>query len=264
MRAYEVVIERHIKPVLGKMKLDRLTPADVRTWPHKMSRTVNDRTGEVYSGETITNARRVLHAALQQAVKDGGLGLVRNPADASQGPRVEEKETPVFEPDEARRFAAAVARNRLEALYVVALGLGLRQGELFGLRWQDADLDGRVLHVRQQLQGRDGRLRLAPLKTLKSRRSLPMPGFVAEALTARRERQDAQGLVNVMGLRQRGWAAARLPKSAPKVQGAPATSWSGDQSFHALRHSTDVPLAPGRRHEGGAGDPRALEPGNDS
>ena len=85
VRGYEVVIEPHIKPVLGKVKLDRLTPADVRTWQHKMSRTVNDRTGEVYSGKTIANARPVLHAALQQAVKDGGLGLVRNPADASQG-----------------------------------------------------------------------------------------------------------------------------------------------------------------------------------
>lgn len=47
-------------------------------------------------------------------------------------PRVEEKETPVFEPDEARRFAAAVAGNRLEALYVVALALGLRQGSCSG------------------------------------------------------------------------------------------------------------------------------------
>lgn len=57
-----------------------------------------------------------------------------------------------------------------------------------------------MLHVRQQLQRSEGRLQLVPLKTLKSRRSLPMPRFVVDALSKHRERQEAEGLVTVMGL----------------------------------------------------------------
>jgi integrase len=59
----------------------------------------------------------------------------------------------------------------LEALYILALGCGLRQGELLGLRWEDIDLDARRLTVRYQLQRRrDGSgLALVPPKNGKAR-----------------------------------------------------------------------------------------------
>ena len=57
-------------------------------------------------------------------------------------------------------FIAAAAGHRLEALYVLALFLGLRRGELLGLRWEDVDLDGAKLEVVQTLQRVGGSLRL--------------------------------------------------------------------------------------------------------
>jgi hypothetical protein len=55
-------------------------------------------------------------------------------------------------PDEARRFLQALDGHRLEALYSVALTMGLRQGEALGLRWKDVDLELGYLRVEKQLQ----------------------------------------------------------------------------------------------------------------
>jgi len=72
--------------------------------------------------------------------------------------------------------------------------MGLRRGELLLLRWDDVDLDGRVLHVRRALQRVDGALRLVDTKTRASRRPLPIPSMAARALECRRARQTAQRL----------------------------------------------------------------------
>lgn len=90
----------------------------------------------------------------------------------------------------------------MEALWVVAMSLGLRQGELLGLRWSDVDFRRDLLECvfRWQLQRVEHRLQLVPLKTAKSRRRLPMPLFVAQALENHRARQEEEGLVNLLGL----------------------------------------------------------------
>jgi integrase len=145
--------------------------------------------------------------------------------------------------EEALRTRADVQDGNPEAYKQALRSLagkhpGLRQGELLGLRWQDVDLGGRVLHVRQQLQRSDGRLQLVSLKTRKSRRLLPIPGFVAELLEAHRERQDAEGLVNLIGLVfvnevGRPIEARNLLR---KFKAHLRRAGLADRSFHALRH----------------------------
>ena len=61
---------------------------------------------------------------------------------------------------QAKATLRAANEHRLYALYVLALFLGLRRGELLGLRWQDIDLDGGKLEVVQTLQRVGGSLRL--------------------------------------------------------------------------------------------------------
>jgi integrase len=73
--------------------------------------------------------------------------------------------------------------------------LGLRQGEVLGLAWRDVDLDQRVLAVRQTLQYRPGEgFHLVPPKTTRSRRIVPLPDAVVEALKLRREQQETDRL----------------------------------------------------------------------
>jgi integrase len=77
----------------------------------------------------------------------------------------------------------------LYALYVLALFLGLRRGELLGLRWQDVDLDDDKLEVVQTLQRVGGSLRLVPPKTEDSARTVPLPPPCVDALREHRKRQ---------------------------------------------------------------------------
>jgi integrase len=72
---------------------------------------------------------------------------------------------------------------------VLALCLGLRRGELLGLRWADVDLEAGTLEVVHALQRVGGELRFVRPKTEDSERTIPLPEICIEALRAHRERQ---------------------------------------------------------------------------
>jgi integrase len=100
--------------------------------------------------------------------------------------------------EEAERFLQQTISNRDEALYSVALSLGLRQGEALGLRWSDIDLEQGVLHVRHQLQwttDKPSRPALVEPKTSRSVRTLTMPPTVIADLKAHRRRQLEEQLL---------------------------------------------------------------------
>src|ERR687889_1103593 len=144
---------KHICPALGRLKLKNLTPAHVRSFYGEKSRAG-------LSAATVKKMHVVLHRALSQAVTDG---LVpRNTAHGVRTPRVGDpgEEIKPLNPKECAAFLRAARGERLEALYVLALHCGLREGELLALRWEDADLDSikPALHVRRTLpRGEDGR-----------------------------------------------------------------------------------------------------------
>jgi integrase len=118
------------------------------------------------------------------------LGLVsRNAAKLAKPPRIARPEVQPFTAEEARRLLEAACGHRLEALFVTALGTGLREAELLGLRWQDVDLERGLLTVRVQLQRINGKLTLTEPKTERSRRTLQLPAMVREALRQHRVRQ---------------------------------------------------------------------------
>jgi integrase len=81
-----------------------------------------------------------------------------------------------------------------EALYVVAVHTGLRQGELLGLKWTDVDLTGRRLSVRRSLKVTDHGLDFGPPKNKASRRSVPLSETAVAALKSHRARQNEERL----------------------------------------------------------------------
>jgi integrase len=90
---------------------------------------------------------------------------------------------------QARAVLASAGGQRLGALHVLALFLGLRRGELLGLRWDDIDLDGATLEVVQTLQRVGGALQLVPPKTPDSRRTVPLPAVCIDGLREHKRRQ---------------------------------------------------------------------------
>jgi integrase len=96
--------------------------------------------------------------------------------------------------EQARTLLRHSKTDRLHALYVLAVYVGLRRGELLGLRWTNVDLDQEFLQVTHTLQRVDGELRFQPPKTRTSQRMVPLSGPCVDALRAHKVAQDKERL----------------------------------------------------------------------
>jgi integrase len=178
--SYERLVRVHMVPALGHIKLKALSPAHLQGF-------YRDRLDAGLSPCTVQRLHAVIHRALKQALR---WGLVpRNVSEATDPPTAQRKEIRPLTPEQVRTLLKTAQGDRLEALYVLAITTGLRQGELFGLKWEDFDLAAGRLSVRRTLTTPKGGRRLGPPKRSKSRRSVKLTARAVEALTAHRERQ---------------------------------------------------------------------------
>jgi integrase len=97
-------------------------------------------------------------------------------------------------PEDARRLLDAASGDRLEALYVLALTTGLREGELLGLKWRDVRLEERALEIRGSLQRVSAGLVVVEPKTKQSRRRVGLTDAALVALRRHRVRQAEERL----------------------------------------------------------------------
>jgi integrase len=212
-QGYEIAVRVHLLPGLGTKRLNKLSGADVRLFLRRLEstclcclhgydrrRTEDERRccavgrccQSVPSRRLVQQVHAVLRNALQAAVREELIG--RNVA------KLVTVSGPAYEIDrgltvhQARKLLAVSRADRLHALYVLALYLGLRRGELLGLRWADLDLTGGVLEVRQTLQRIDGELRAVSPKTRSSRRTVPLIQVCVEALRRHRQHQARERL----------------------------------------------------------------------
>ena len=180
---YARVIRLYLLPAFADIPLVRLTPAHV----DDLLRSMEERG---LAGETRRMARAVLRRALRRAEQEEL--LTRNVAAIADGPNIRRGEGRTLSPDEARALIAASRGERLQAAFSAALSLGLRRGEVLGLRWKDLDLDGAVptAAITKQLQRTKRGLELVDVKTQRSRRRLHLPPPLVEDLRRHRSRQN--------------------------------------------------------------------------
>ncbi len=233
--SYSDTLRLHVRPDLGSIALTRLTASEIyQLLGRKLSGGLSPR--------TVQYIHAIVRRALGHAEK---WGLVpRNVARLVEGPRVRRPEIAPLTPGEVRHLLAFVQGTREEALYTVAIAMGLRQGETLGLRWSDLDLQAARLTVRHSLQflGRTPLL-LAP-KTTKSCRTLAMPAPVASVLREHRRRQLEERLAagsawhdldyvfpNEIGEPQKRWPVTRRFQRTLEAAGIRR------QRFHDLRHA---------------------------
>jgi integrase len=129
---YERTVRNHFLPFFGRLR--DLSPSHVRTLKaRKLDAGMDPSTVGVMQG--------VLSAALNQAVHDGL--IVQNPrARVKKASKRGNVPVRSLSQEEARGLLAAAAGIRDEALIILALRTGIRQGELAALRWEDLALDG--------------------------------------------------------------------------------------------------------------------------
>ncbi len=237
IRGYEQVVRVHLVPALGHLRLDRLTPLDVDHLLHE-----KERAG--LSAQTCANVRSVLRSAISFAVRKGI--VARNVVKLSEPVKTRTYEATYLTRAEAAAFLEAARGDRLEALYSVAIPLGLRQGEILGLRWSDIDLEARQLHVRTQLQFVKGTGFVLKEPKWHSRRTIVLPDITIRALRAHKIRQAEErlragtawqdhGLVFTTGLGTPVSATNLLKRSFYPIL---ARAGIGRHvRFHDLRHS---------------------------
>lgn len=245
VESYKASIDHHIKPAIGAIRLSALSPVDVQRLYNGLK---NQKTGEPLSPKTKKNVHGTLHKALEKAV---GLGYIRhNPADRPDLPKVERSEIKPLDDEEIKAFLEAVKGHEYEAIYVVTLFTGLREGEVLGLTWDCIDFTSGKITVKQQLQkrrGTGGVYELVSTKNGKARIIAPAK-YVMQLLKDQRRKQlgerfkAGQAWSNPMNLVFTNPIGGNLSAQTVYLKFKKLAEAAGVPSarFHDLRHSYAV------------------------
>ena len=182
-RGYEIVVRRHLIPEIGHIQLAKLTGQDVQ-------RLINLKMQSDLSPRMVQYIHAVLHIALGRAQKWGY--VVQNVAELVDVPSVPHFEPEFLSVEDARALLHAIQGHRLQALFTVALALGLRKGEALGLRWKSVDFDKQQLVVQTNLQFIEGKFQILETKSHAGRRSISLPDVALKALIQHKEQQGIE------------------------------------------------------------------------
>lgn len=172
-------------PVLGSVRLDRLSPGDIT----RLMLAMKD-AGK--SDSTRRNAYTVLRKALDDAVTNGLLAT--NPAHRVKQPQPKRNEAGYLTTEEVRELLARAADYRYAEVLKLIVLTGLRRGEALALRWSDIDLDKAEGRVNGCLVRQKGVLVTVSPKTLGSRRTIALSERAVALMSARKKAQAAERL----------------------------------------------------------------------
>ena len=219
-------LNRYVYDTLGDRPLAAIRPSEVQAWATAVSSRL--------APSTVRTVANTVKAVFAAAVRDRI--IVFNPCDGLVLPQLPRRRVEPLTIDQVQAIYGAVP-DQYRALIAVAVGTGLRSGELFGLQLRHIDFAARTLTVDQQVQQLAGSsVYVGPPKTPSSYRTVPLPQLVVDELTAhaRRYPPDPDGFLFTTpnggpivrtSFNHAAWqpaaAAARLPKGV---------------GMHALRH----------------------------
>ncbi len=227
---YETVVRKHINPRIGGIALRKLTSVHVEALLADLERSGLTSGQRAKTFEVFRIAMR--KAIAQKLIRD-------NPSDGITPPKRPAREVQPLSAEEAERLLDCAKETRYEALFVLALGTGLRWGELAGLRWGDIDFNRATLQVQRIVVHTKHEMLIHEPKTKSGRRQVPIPGFALQALRAHRSRQSAAphptawvftnrvgAPIHKSNFFARDWKPLRERAGVPNAR------------FHDLRHTT--------------------------
>ncbi len=239
---------RRIVQELGSASLAKLQPPQVQLfYAHLQERGL--------SSTTIHHTHATLHHALHDAQRMGLVALNASEYVVNV-PTPSHVEMQALDEAQARKLREIAQGHRFEALYTLAVMVGMRRGELLALKWADVDLERGTLSVRASVQIVDRaaeRLQIAETKTANSRRMIHLPPQALDALRSHRTRQIAERLRQGADWQERGlvFPGHRGGLLNPKTPGEQLTKLLAANDlpmirFHDLRHTAiSIALARG-------------------
>ncbi|MCH7860955.1 MAG: site-specific integrase, partial [Proteobacteria bacterium] len=187
---YTSIVEHHLIPVLGALRLRDLRPAHIQAAYGRALAAGGRADGAAHglSPRTVLKHHRLLRETLGHAVR--WQLIARNPADAVTAPRPARFETRVLDAEEAGRLLEAAAETSNYALTYLALATGARLGELLALRWRDVDLDRGSLQITRTARRVTGiGITYSEPKTHRSRRPVALSSETVNVLREHRRVQ---------------------------------------------------------------------------
>ncbi|MFG2637141.1 tyrosine-type recombinase/integrase [Streptomyces sp. NPDC048362] len=211
LNSYEGLTRLYIRPAIGKKRLNRLSPADVRRFlaefkdsclcclrsadaerpEGKRSCCAVGRCCERRpSARTVQYIHAVLRSSLQQAIREEL--IARNVARIVETPTVTRKEVRPLDAAEARLMLKTARSHRLYALWLLLVSTGLRRGEALALTWGDVDRTNGQLRVRRNVQRIRRELIFGSPKTMRSIRTVSLPKHCIRALVQHQAQQERE------------------------------------------------------------------------
>ena len=249
--SYEYLINSRIIPALGRYKINDLRVNILQGFINSLRK----ENGVTMAMQSVKKIKTILNVSLKQALKNGL--IARNPVAALSLPsNGSAKKVGSFTMREQSMLLTRLADNRLYSLFVVALGTGMRIGELCALQWKDIDFTQNIITVTASVTRSKDRcavtgqvlgssIKTSTTKTRAGKRAIPMTSQVAQALKEHSRKSDlvfdddacaeqnAEKLVfaNTKGNYLEYKTVTRLFVKVRDMLGI------SKHSFHSLRHS---------------------------
>lgn len=245
VEGYEGIVERYLQPALGDIMLQKLSPARVERLYTELL--VNGRRrggGSGLSEQTVLHVHRVLRCALKRAVRLRLLAA--NPCDAVEAPRPRREEMHALDARETNRMLDLLSESEDDLLYMavsLAVGTGMRRGEIVGLRWPDFDFSAGTASIRRAMRKTRQGLVLKEPKTRRSARTITLPDRVLRDLQSYKAKQAAHKLRMGSAYHDEGLVFARPdgrrmdPDVISQAFAKFRTAHGFDVRFHDLRHT---------------------------
>jgi len=172
--AYRNMMENHILPVLGNIKLQKLKPMHIQKYYSVLM------SEKELSPNTVIKHHDLLNTALKAAVKQEYLS--RNPLEGVERPRKIIHKVNIYNPKQLQKLLVEVKGNRLGTAVNLGAYLGLRREEICGLKWGDIDFDAKILTICRAMTQVGGEIVVKDTKTNASQRKLYIPDGLLTAL----------------------------------------------------------------------------------
>ena len=186
-KKYHSLIENHIVPTIGNLKLQDLKTSSVQKLFAVLLKSGNTRTKKGLSAATVAEIHLILNQACKQAII---CNLIRrNPVDGTKKPTREKPEINPYTEDELDQFLKTVKDHIHYPAYFLNAYSGLRRGELLGLKWNNVDFKTNSISIIRSVKANKNEK--THTKTKSSMRTIPVGKKVMLVLQAHKEKQDA-------------------------------------------------------------------------